>query len=65
MFSVAQLRCQHCQRGVRQVYFWDLELNTSLYVGGLFGPWTSVRVFPQAAGDLPGCGGQGVGPGSG
>lgn len=47
--------------------FWGIWIkSTSLpfYVGGSFGLWTSVWAFPQAEGDLPGCGGQGVGPGS-
>ncbi len=42
-----------------------LKHKSAVYVGGSFGPWTSVWAFPQAVGGLPGCGGQGMGPGSG
>lgn len=43
---------------------WGLKHNSAVYVEGSFGFWISVWTFPQAGGDLPGCGGQGVGPGS-
>lgn len=43
-------------------YFWILGIL--LFMEGSFGFWIFVWTFPQAEGDLPGCGGQGVGPGS-
>lgn len=54
--------------GGRQVCFlggFGLKHKSAVYVGGSFGLWGSVWGFPQADGDLPGCGRQGVGPGPG
>lgn len=48
------MRCSHSQfcffGGVG-----GLKLNSAVYVGGSFGPWMSVWVFPQAEGVFPGC----------